>query len=173
MTLKAFVDSGAADNFLDINLAKKMSIPYETYSSFWKVEALDGRPIGSGIIKFRTVRLCLTIDTNHHETISFYLIKSTREPLILGYPWLRLHDPQFSWTSGTLLCWGSACEDSCTSPASTVVGSKEILAAIEEVNDSSLNKPQDLTLMPPDYYDLREVFSKQHATELPPHRPYD
>ncbi len=139
ITLKAFVDSGAADNFLDTELAKKLCIPYETCPSSWKVEALDGRPIGSGMIKFRTVPLRLTIEDNHHETISFYIIESSKEPLILGYPWLRLHNPQFSWASGTFLCWGSACKDSCIPPASFVAGSKEILAAVEEVSACSLN----------------------------------
>ncbi len=86
VTLKAFVDSGAADIFLDIELAKNLCIPYETCPSPWKVEALDGRPIGSGMIKFRTVPLHLTIENDHSETISFYLIESSKEPLILGYP---------------------------------------------------------------------------------------
>lgn len=31
----------------------------------------------------------------------------------------------------------------------------------------------DLSKVPPDYYDFREVFSKARATSLPPHRPYD
>ncbi len=173
VTLKAFVDSGAADNFLDIELANNLCIPYETCPSPWKVEALDGRPIGSGMIKFRTVPLHLTIENDHSETISFYLIESSKEPLILGYPWLRLHNPQFSWASGTLLCWGFACKDSCTPPASCVAGSKEILAAVEEVSACSWNNQLDLTSIPPEYYDLREVFSKKGATSLPPHRPYD
>ncbi len=157
VTLKAFVDSGAADNFLDIELANNLCI----------------RPIGSGMITFRTVPLHLTIENDHSETISFYLIESSKEPLILGYPWLRLHNPQFSWASGTLLCWGFACKDSCTPPASCVAGSKDILAAVEEVSACSWNNQLDLTSIPPEYYDLREVFSKQGATSLPPHRPYD
>ncbi len=155
VTLKAFVDSGAADNFLDIELANNLCIPYETCPSPWKVEALDGRPIGSGMIKFRTVPLHLTIENDHSETISFYLIESSKEPLILGYPWLRLHNPQFSWASGTLLCWGFACKDSCTPPASCVAGSKEILAAVEEVSACSWNNQLDLKSIPPEYYDLR------------------
>ncbi len=70
VTLKAFVDSGAADNFWNIELANNLCIPYETCPSFLNVEALDGRPIGSGMIKFRTVPLHLTIEDNHCETIS-------------------------------------------------------------------------------------------------------
>ncbi len=108
VTLKAFVDSGAADNFLNIELGNNLCIPYETCPSFWNVEALDGRPIGSGMIKFRTVPLHLTIEDNTVK-LSLYLTESSKEPLNLAYPWLRLHNPQFSWASGTLLCWGFFC----------------------------------------------------------------
>ena len=31
----------------------------------------------------------------------------------------------------------------------------------------------DLSEVPPDYLDLKAVFSKARATSLPPHRPYD
>ena len=34
-------------------------------------------------------------------------------------------------------------------------------------------EPPDLSLVPPVYHDLGEVFSKQRAQTLPPHRPYD
>ncbi len=104
VTLKAFVDSGAADNFLNIELANNLCIPYETCPSFWNVEALDGRPIGSGMITFRTVPLHLTT-----VKLSLYLTEFSKEPLNLDYLWMRLHNPQFSWASGTLLCWGFFC----------------------------------------------------------------
>lgn len=33
--------------------------------------------------------------------------------------------------------------------------------------------PPELSRVPPEYADLKEVFSKSRATSLPPHRPYD
>ena len=43
------------------------------------------------------------------------------------------------------------------------------------VRSTSIESPQtDINVtIPPEYMDLREVFSKCNATELPPHRPYD
>ncbi|XP_030281596.1 uncharacterized protein LOC115586588 [Sparus aurata] len=35
------------------------------------------------------------------------------------------------------------------------------------------SEPPDLSSVPPEYHDLAEVFSKQRALSLPPHRPYD
>ena len=31
----------------------------------------------------------------------------------------------------------------------------------------------DVSSVPTQYWDLKEVFNKAHATSLPPHRPYD
>ena len=41
------------------------------------------------------------------------------------------------------------------------------------LNLSLLLTPPDLTLVPPEYHDLAQVFSKDQALSLPPHRPYD
>ncbi|KAK3571632.1 hypothetical protein QTP86_015370 [Hemibagrus guttatus] len=34
-------------------------------------------------------------------------------PVILGFPWLRRHDPQISWRSGELVCWSPTCLKEC------------------------------------------------------------
>lgn len=84
VSVRAFVESGAADNFLDTEFARKMCLPFEACPSSWKVQALDGRPIRSGVIKFRVRPLHLTIGGSHHEIISLDLLASNKKPLILG-----------------------------------------------------------------------------------------
>ncbi|KAK3553382.1 hypothetical protein QTP70_003555 [Hemibagrus guttatus] len=37
------------------------------------------------------------INDNGRETITFYVIDSPRHEIILGYPWLSVHDPVISW----------------------------------------------------------------------------
>ncbi len=54
-----------------------------------------------------------------------------------------------------------------------MAGSKEILQVVEEVSACSLNNQLDLSSIPPEYYDLRDVFNKQSAIRLLPHRPCD
>lgn len=39
--------------------------------------------------------------------------------------------------------------------------------------DTPVQDPPDLSLVPEQYHDLGEVFSKDRALSLPPHRPYD
>ena len=37
----------------------------------------------------------------HSETIHFYLIHMPQQPLILGVPWLAMHNPHINWFSGS------------------------------------------------------------------------
>lgn len=46
------------------------------------------------------------------ETLAFYVTSSPNNPVILGFPWLRLHDPQISWNKGELR-WSPQCSSRC------------------------------------------------------------
>lgn len=173
--LSAFVDSGAAENFLDITLAQQLDIPFEECEVALKVQAIDGRPIGSGRLKYRTRPLRMTMADSHAEILQFFLIETPNDPVVLGYPWLRIHEPQFSWRKGELLNWGPVCKSSCF-PDPVVISSVCTEPEIKATPSSSSNLsllPPDLSKIPQPYQDLAEVFSKSKASTLPPHRPYD
>lgn len=40
------------------------------------------------------VAVCIV---DHYELITFHLVHSVQHPLILGFPWLKRHNPQFDW----------------------------------------------------------------------------
>lgn len=44
--------------------------------------------------------MTLTVSGNHRETLSVSSITAPRTPLLLGFPWLRLHNPPLDWTEG-------------------------------------------------------------------------
>ena len=56
-----------------------------------QIQAIDGRPIGSGQVEYPIKPILLQAGVNHSETLSFLLITALENPLILGYPWLALH----------------------------------------------------------------------------------
>ncbi|KAI2665208.1 Transposon Tf2-9 polyprotein [Labeo rohita] len=101
----AFVDSGAAGNFIDQAYAAQMGIVIEALSQPLKVTAIDGRPLTLSPITHRTQELTLVIE-NHSETIQFYVTKIPSPAIILGHPWLVTHDPLISWTSHRIIHWG-------------------------------------------------------------------
>lgn len=74
-----------------------------------QIQAVDGRPIGSGQVDYQFKPILLQVGVNHPETLSFLLITATENPLILGYPWLVLHNTLFSWSMEHLLDWGKNC----------------------------------------------------------------
>ncbi|KAI2644189.1 Transposon Tf2-9 polyprotein [Labeo rohita] len=156
----AFVDSGAAGNFIDQAYAAQMGIVTEALSQPLKVTAIDGRPLTLSPITHRTQELTLIID-NHSEIIKFYVTKIPSPAIILGHPWLVTHDPLISWTSRRIIHWGATCQELCLrARAGTCSGESGALDVDREA-------------IPVQYRDLAEVFSRRSAARLPPHRPYD
>lgn len=73
--------------------------------------------------------------------------------VVLGQPWLKLHNPHIDWAKAIALNWNSFCH--------------WLLLLSTPV------KLPDLSSVPVVYHELGKVFSKQHALSLPPHRLYD
>ncbi|KAL0173996.1 hypothetical protein M9458_029964, partial [Cirrhinus mrigala] len=155
----ALIDSGAAGNFVNRDFVKINRLPILSCTSPVAVAALDGRLLGSGRIDYTTDDLTLRFEPCHHETIRFFIISSPQSPLILGYPWLNLHEPTISWAGGTITHWSSYCQQHCIHPA-------------PETPPKSATHPPNSTI-PTEYQDLLEAFSTIKATELPPHRTGD
>ena len=193
--LSALVDSGAAVNLMDITLAKQLGIPTTPVAIPQPVQALDGRPLGSGQLDRVTAPLIMSTQDGHQETIHFWLTTTQQDPVVLGYPWLTVHEPQFLWATSSLLHWGTTCttaghlpantpaassisrvstpESPSRSPFSSALSSVRSAGAPQTANILAPPTKTDLAQVPTFYHDLEEVFSKQRATTLPPHRPYD
>ncbi|KAL0185465.1 hypothetical protein M9458_021162, partial [Cirrhinus mrigala] len=156
----AFVDSGAAGNFIDQAYAAQLGAVTEVLSQPLNITAIDGRPLNSSPITYCTQDLTLIIGT-HSETIKFYVTKITSPPIILGHPWLVTHDPFISWTSNRIVHWGATCQELC------------LRAKVGTCSGESEAPDVDHGAIPVQYRDLAEVFSRRSAARLPPHRPYD
>ncbi len=196
--LQAFLDSGAAGNFMDFTLARHLRIQPISLQEPLTITALDGRPLGSGQVRQCTTPHHLQIGC-HKERIQFFLIHSPEFPLILGFPWLSLHNPHIDWTARVVIGWGTNCgilglslcyfsELLATSPDSQPTTSKLLpipfkpsaqstdvltIPKLKPVSSGVPVLPPELSRVPSEYADLCEVFSKTRAASLPPHRPYD
>lgn len=98
---------------------------------------------------------------NHVERIRFFLFKAPNTPLDLGYPWLHQHNPQIDWGEVGLLVG--------THGAMSLVYSQLLLMSWRP----EMLRPPDLLAVSTEYHDLSQVFIKDLALSLPPHRPYD
>ncbi len=159
----ALLDSGAAGNVMSLEFAELHKIPLIPCISPLSVEAVDGRPLGTGRVTHLSQELHMRTGLLHRELIQFYILQAPHTPIILGLPWLRKHDPLLQWTSGQIVSWGENCFSDCLSTIQPLT-----LRSIREHPDDAV-----LKCLPSMYHDLAEAFSRSKATKLPPHRSYD
>ncbi len=90
--------------------------------------------------------------------------------IILGRPWLTKHSPKVRWNSSEILQWSKECFQNCLSAVPTPPTSNPSL----QINSTHVESPEPLESpsIPSDYGAFQDVFSKQAATRLPPHRPW-
>ena len=112
----AFLDSGAVDCFVDAKWARKHSLPILSLSQTRAIVALDGHPLGCGLITQVTDSMSMTIQMGgHFEKLRFFLVDSPSFPIVLGHTWLARHQPVVSWGDNTnpILRWGPKCHSHC------------------------------------------------------------
>ncbi len=157
---KALVDSGAEGNFLDFSFARHLHIPIITLDHRIVVKALNGQSLPP--VTHSTTPVTLITSGNHTERIIFFLTDSPLAPVVLGHPWLTKHNPRIDWGQSSVAAWSESCYASCLVSACSPV-------SCSPLQDEAVN----LSNVPAEYHDLKEVFSKSRAASLPPHRPYD
>ncbi|XP_078812648.1 uncharacterized protein lrrc75a isoform X8 [Oryzias latipes] len=64
-------------------------------------------------ITHRTRPVQLVTSGNHHEVMQFYITQTLQSPVILGFPWLRSHNPQFDWVNLHITNWSTHCLANC------------------------------------------------------------
>jgi len=155
-TLATFIDSGADVCLMDKELARQLGLGQIPLPRPVLASALDGHVLGT--ITHQTTPIHMLLSGNHYETIQFHILPSPQIPLILGYPWLRRHNPHIDWTTGAILGWGPSCHEVCLKQATA------------PQHSAPPNVIPDLSGVPPEYHEFREGFSKTKATSLPPRR---
>lgn len=155
----ALLDPGAEGNFIDSSLERKLQIPFIPLTHQIAPFALDGLQLPT--IEHTTAPVTLITSGNHTETISFFITNTSLSPIVLRHPWLHSHNPKIDWKLGSVTSWSEECHKSCLVSACLTV-SESVIQGVAV----------DLSNMPAEYLDLKDVFSKSRADSLPPHCPY-
>uniref|UniRef100_A0A3B3RW46 DUF4939 domain-containing protein n=1 Tax=Paramormyrops kingsleyae TaxID=1676925 RepID=A0A3B3RW46_9TELE len=158
--VRALVDSGAAGNFINVQLVRRMNIPLQPLAQPLTIQGVTGERMADGVIHYRTVPLEMRVGALHLESLEVLVLPKTRDLLILGLPWLRQHNPHVDWVTGEILAWSRKCTNKCLSiPCKATT--------VESPN------PSDQEVIPLKYREFADVFSKERAFNLPPHRECD
>ncbi|KAK3527855.1 hypothetical protein QTP86_009412 [Hemibagrus guttatus] len=163
-SVTALIDSGAAVNLIDRALVEELGIPTFPCVPSLRITAIDSQPIGEGYLTRQTELLDFRVGLFHHEQLAFYVTASPANPVILGFPWLRHHDPQISWRSGELARWSPACLKGCLrDPVPRPCGTSRV----DNMTSAAHGH------LPHQYTDFMEVFSEERAARLPTHQAWD
>ncbi|KAK3539000.1 hypothetical protein QTP86_023601 [Hemibagrus guttatus] len=160
----ALIDSGAAVNLIDGALVEELGIPTFPCVPSLKITAIDSQPTGGGYLTCQTKLLEFQVGLFHHEHLAFYVTSSPANPMILGFPWLRRHDPQISWCSGELVRWSPTCLKECL---------HERVSRLCRTSCMKETIPSAHGHIPHAYANFQEVFIEEKAARLPLHQAWD
>jgi hypothetical protein len=188
---KALVDSGATDNFMHPNFAKRMGLGMKTLPKPKKIFNIDNTTNKSGMI---THYLDLNVVTKGiHKEMRFLVTDIGQEEVLLGYPWLATFEPKFDWRSAMMEPWFMPVIISSINPritqsqpiiASTLTeGTKQSIIRQLETECTIRGVATDLAIqageqqteaeLPKEYQEFARLFSDEAADRFPPSREWD
>ncbi|KAI2648976.1 Transposon Tf2-9 polyprotein [Labeo rohita] len=100
LDLTAMIDSGAALN-INKDIVEKFNIPTQPCIPPIRIKPINDTLIDHGI-HHQTKTVKLQVGLLHQENITLYVVDSPKYEIILGFPWLSIHDPAISWNQGEL-----------------------------------------------------------------------
>ena len=164
----ALIDSGAEGNFVDADFARKHDLPITQKKDTSEIKGIDGRTLASGLVTKET-RVNITCQSGgsgfHAESsLQLEIIQSPTHVIILGLPWLRLHQPSIDWQSLSMTFDSEYCKKHCQDSA---IQPTQVSRKPDAVNQEMVGN------LPPEFMDFKDVFSESNANTLPPHRKHD
>jgi hypothetical protein len=109
--------------FMDQDFARHHQISLQKVKEKKQVEVIDGRPIESGdITHIGKVGMQLQ---EHKEQLPMFITKLGHYPIVLGIPWLHLHDVTMRFASNTVAFGSQYCITHCHDTSVTVQGVTE------------------------------------------------
>jgi hypothetical protein len=94
----ALLDSGATENFMNLEYAKYLQLPIQCPKEPRKLYNVDSTPNQSGELQYFTD---LQVQTGTQQsTLQFFLSNLGENKAILGYPWFAAFQPRIDWKRG-------------------------------------------------------------------------
>src|SRR5712672_2967439 len=92
------LDSGATENFINLNYAKWLKLPFKRLPYERPLFNVDGSTNKTGTLKYYTD---LEVQTGRTRTnMRFFLADLGEHKVILGYPWFAANQPKIDWARG-------------------------------------------------------------------------
>jgi hypothetical protein len=120
----ALIDCGATGiAFVDQDIVRQHQIPLQELKEKTQLEVINGRPIESGDIT-HIAKVGINIQ-DHKEQLPMLVTKLGHYPIVLGIPWLWLHNVAVHFASNTVTFDSQYCITHCHDAPVTVQGVTE------------------------------------------------
>ncbi|KAK3534988.1 hypothetical protein QTP70_001943 [Hemibagrus guttatus] len=162
--------SARASIFISGALCRQLRLKLTTTQKAYQIHAVTRRTLQT--VHHLAGPLRLQVGALHCEELHLLVLENATADIILGRPWLELHDPVLSWKTGEILKWGEHCIGACfpNLPAPVPPQVHHLPAQATLVESPPEACPPDI---PACYSHFRHVFCPKRASKLPPHRPWD
>ncbi|KAI5114962.1 hypothetical protein M0805_001886, partial [Coniferiporia weirii] len=152
ISTNALIDSGAEGKFIDAKFVIKNHIPTQPLTHPIHVQNVDETPNQHGTITrftWHLIKIC------RQSIMTTFLVTSLgKEDIILGLPWLKCHNPNINWTTGTI---------SINKVTTTTTLAQHNLKPTKTLEE----------MIPLQYHWYLHLFQKKAAERFPIARPYD
>jgi hypothetical protein len=188
---QALVDSGATDNFMHPNFAKRMGLGMKELPNPKKIFNIDNTTNKAGMI---THYLDLDVVTKGiHKEMCFLITDIGREEILLGYLWLATFEPEFNWKSATIDSRLLPVIISSVNPRivrsqpviASIMTDKEKTSIVQQLEDEctingistdlaiQAGEQQKAAEIPDELKSFAKVFSDEASQRFPPSREWD
>ncbi|KAL0200273.1 hypothetical protein M9458_003460, partial [Cirrhinus mrigala] len=155
-------------NFISQDCLNQLQLARRPHHQVLSVKTIQGKPLGRGKIRHSSPIITLQVGLFHYEDIKFLVLEDSTASIILGRPWLQ-HHLELSWDPCDVLHWSDYCNQHCLIEVPRPSADPLILSSTRIESLEQAFVPE----VPAEYMAFQDVFSKQVATQLPPHRPWD
>ena len=159
------LDSGATENFININYTRKLGLPIWRLTHERRLFNVDRTPNRAGTLKYYTDMVTRT--GPKRTCLCYFLTDLGENHLILGYPWFTSAQPKIDWARGWI--------DYSQLPI--IIRSNDADKVIFSTQTKGrrvvIRRTQVDEWIPHQYWGFADVFSDKESKKYPPKRPWD
>jgi hypothetical protein len=171
----ALVDSGATENFMNLDYARYLRLPIQRLATPRKLYNVDGTSNQSGDLLYYTD---LSVQTGSKRiNLRFFLSNLGENKAILGYPWFAAMQPQIDWRRGWIdhsqLPIIFRTPDAAKARFLPRMTNTPRESHTLRIGQLYIHTTDPTPQIPQQYKAFKRVFSKEASHEFPPSRPWD
>ena len=158
------MDSGSAGNFISPEAVQRCGLETQPRETPLSVTHVQGGKVGLVTEQVQ----CQMHKGNHSEYITFNIVPLGKHVIIIGMPWLQVHNLYMDWEKRKVSFKSEFCRENCIT-----ITNKRDLEELEIMEISAIGK-EEMDIVPPELHSRLPGFDIEKARAMPETRkPYN